>query len=162
MKHFLRVGQVFRCRKFRDLVHRLKTGSDGRFTIPPEPDRVNLHFSHSDRTTACWTEKGKDGWERSCEKEIDLSVDDPDQIVLEPFTVTDISLTGGGHGHGPHDVFPDGHHVVAEDGRGRRVSFHQSGCFVGIVDPGDVELIGGPPDLPGSWRDVRVYEVGAG
>ena len=42
---------------------------------------------------------------------------------------------GGGTGHGPHDVYPDGHHVYCErlDDRSVKVDFYQSGCFTAMI-----------------------------
>lgn len=43
---------------------------------------------------------------------------------------------GGGFGHGPNDVYPDGHHVFAEraDGSGIKVDFYQTGCFTAMIE----------------------------
>lgn len=47
------------------------------------------------------------------------------------YVVTRTAQTGGGTGHGPHDVYPDGHEVTASDTENMdsEVSFYQSGCF---------------------------------
>lgn len=53
------------------------------------------------------------------------------------YVVVDARQTGGGTGHGPHDVYPDGWYITARqllesgsyNSKGRRISFYQSGCF---------------------------------
>lgn len=136
MEGLLRPGQVFSCGKFRDLVYELVTDPP-----PPRPDKTRLHFDHTSRSTVHWTERREDGWERSRTDVLDLSVEDPDAVAQEPFTVLHAGLYGGGTGHGPHDVYPDGWQVVARGESGRIVRFSQSGCFVGLVLPGDVNLV---------------------
>ena len=57
---------------------------------------------------------------------------------------------GGGTGHGPHDVYPDGHQVFARklgrngkfNKRGLAVNFYQSGCFTAMIDKKDVKFFG--------------------
>jgi hypothetical protein len=77
------------------------------------------------------------------------------------FVVTKTASEGGGAGHGPHDEYPNGHHVYCEsmrsypkqsegDGReillasdriaGLKIDFYQSGCFTAMVK--DIEPIG--------------------
>lgn len=59
----------------------------------------------------------------------------------ETFVVKRTAFEGGGTAHGPHDVYPDGHHVWArpEDG-GDEIDFYQSGCFTNTVPPEKVRL----------------------
>jgi len=47
------------------------------------------------------------------------------------YVVYKTTYDGGGMGHGPHDTYPDGHHVYCErlDDPGVKVDFYQSGCF---------------------------------
>jgi hypothetical protein len=50
------------------------------------------------------------------------------------YIVTKTVMDGGGTGHGPHDVYPDGHHVYCESLDGsQRVDFYQSGCFTCMI-----------------------------
>lgn len=58
------------------------------------------------------------------------------------YVVTKTAMTGGGTGHGPHDVYPDGHKVTCEstDDNKRIVSFYQSGCFTAMIT--DIKPIG--------------------
>lgn len=67
---------------------------------------------------------------------------------LAQFVVENAQMQGGGTGHGPGDVFPDGWYVQArkldETGsynpNGELVQFYQSGCFTGLIP--EVELVG--------------------
>lgn len=53
------------------------------------------------------------------------------------FVVVKTQMTGGGTGHGPHDVYPDGHEVTIRqlkkdgtyDDKGQEYRFYQSGAF---------------------------------
>lgn len=152
MQHFLRVGQIFRCSAFNDLCHPLiRKGSNQA----PEVDRERLEFGHNDTVTAHWTEKGQDGWERKRADPINLSPTDAD-LDQHLFEVLETRMCGGGTGHGPHDVYPDGHQVVAREleAKKRLVRFYQSGCFIGMCPPENIELVSGPedaePSTPGS------------
>lgn len=158
MQHPLHVGQIFRCPKFRHLVHELDRDAN-----PPKLDKTRLHFDTSSTVRIPWTEKGLGGWERKHEDTVDLLVEDPEDLAWEKFTVTEVDLTGGGPGNGPNDVYPDGHRVTARGTSGRTVRFYQTGCFTGIVKPEDVELLDGPPDVPGQWKKVFIteYEIQA-
>jgi len=51
------------------------------------------------------------------------------------YVVYKTSYDGGGTGHGPHDIYPDGHHVFCErlDDRKVKVDFYQSGCFTAMI-----------------------------
>jgi len=55
------------------------------------------------------------------------------------YVVYSTATDGGGTGHGPNDVYPDGHHVfcdrldsVVRD-KSHRVDFYQSGCFTAML-----------------------------
>ena len=58
------------------------------------------------------------------------------------YIVYKTSHDGGGTGHGPHDVYPDGHHVFCEkaDQTEVKVDFYQSGCFTAMIE--EIEPIG--------------------
>lgn len=51
------------------------------------------------------------------------------------YVVYKTARDGGGTGMGPHDVYPDGHHVYCErlDDRAVKVDFYQSGCFTAMI-----------------------------
>lgn len=67
------------------------------------------------------------------------------------YIVTDTSMSGGGTGHGLHDVYPDGWHVTCvmlnDDGTyceiNRKVTFYQSGCFTAMITPDKIKAIKG-------------------
>lgn len=61
------------------------------------------------------------------------------------YIVTKTANDGGGTGHGPHDVYPDGHHVWCESigeswDTKIAVDFYQSGCFTAMN--GEIPVIG--------------------
>ena len=54
--------------------------------------------------------------------------------LLGKYVVTKTAMEGGGCGHGPHDVYPDGHHVFCTSVDGKhKVDFYQSGCFTAML-----------------------------
>ena len=65
------------------------------------------------------------------------------------FLVVKTSLEGGGTGMGPHDVYPDGHHVICKrlnvDGTynedGEEISFYQSGSFTAMITKDEIQSI---------------------
>jgi hypothetical protein len=64
------------------------------------------------------------------------------------YLVTKTKFTGGGTGMGPHDVFPDGHHVTCKklgfNGKfvedGLEINFYQSGSFTAMIYPEDLKV----------------------
>jgi hypothetical protein len=56
--------------------------------------------------------------------------------LLGEYVVYKTCYDGGGTGMGPHDVFPDGHHVFCEslEDRSVRVDFYQTGCFTAMIE----------------------------
>ena len=57
------------------------------------------------------------------------------------FVVIDTREEGGGTGMGPHDVYPDGHHVFCKrlkngeyDENGEEVNFYQTGSFTCMIE----------------------------
>lgn len=65
------------------------------------------------------------------------------------FVVTATAFDGGGTGHGPHDVYPDGHHVFCkkidrDTGKvgTKTYDFYQTGFFCDMIKKTHVELIG--------------------
>lgn len=152
MKHPLRVGQVFRCLKFESLVGEIAYEDNGK----PYAKFTDLRFNHGYEAHCAWTER-KGDWERKHDLVIDLR---PQRSYAGvSFIVLKVALRGGGTGHGPHDVYPDGHWVYAKEVDGDTfVRFYQSGCFVGMVKPEDVELIGGPEDVECKWTQKYVQE----
>ncbi len=66
------------------------------------------------------------------------------------FVVEEANMQGGGTGHGPGDIYPDGWHVQArrlnKDGsynpKGEVICFYMSGCFTCMVEPKDLQVVG--------------------
>lgn len=57
------------------------------------------------------------------------------------YVVFKTSTDGGGTGHGPGDVYPDGHHVFCRKVEGGiPVDFYQSGSFTAMIE--DIKPIG--------------------
>ena len=71
-------------------------------------------------------------------------------MFIGAYVVTKTSFSGGGTGHGPHDIYPDGHHVIAKqlddnrdyDENGLEINFYQSGCFTAMIYAKDIEKVG--------------------
>lgn len=61
-----------------------------------------------------------------------VELKDPNfEYLRGKYIVTYAGLSGGGTGHGPHDVYPDGWCINAQkaDNPNIKISFYQSGCF---------------------------------
>lgn len=66
------------------------------------------------------------------------------------FVVENAALEGGGTGHGPFDVYPDGWHVTARrlkkdgtyDPSGECITFYMTGSFTIMVDSKDLRIVG--------------------
>lgn len=58
------------------------------------------------------------------------------------YIVTSTSMTGGGTGMGPHDVYPDGHLVKCQMANQplMKLSFYQTGSFTAMIT--DIEPVG--------------------
>jgi len=57
------------------------------------------------------------------------------------YVVDTVKFEGGGTGHGPHDVYPNGHHVFCKSlTSGKELDFYQSGCFSCMIT--DIQPIG--------------------
>ncbi len=82
-------------------------------------------------------------------KTVDLGAYDQGRAKAK-FVVESANMQGGGTGHGPGDVYPDGWHVRARqlddkgayDPNGEVIQFYMSGCFTCMVDPNDVKVVG--------------------
>lgn len=66
------------------------------------------------------------------------------------YVVIDAKMQGGGTGHGPHDVFPDGWYVVAKrlkkgrkwDPKGEEITLYMTGCFTNLIPPEEISIVG--------------------
>lgn len=58
------------------------------------------------------------------------------------YVVLRTAMDGGGTGHGPGDVYPDGHHVFCERiaAPHLKVDFYQTGSFTAMIE--DIEVVG--------------------
>lgn len=73
-----------------------------------------------------------------------------DIILLndQKYVVEETKMCGGGTGHGPFDIYPDGWHVTARrlnndgtyDPHGLTKKFYMSGCFTNMIT--EVEVVG--------------------
>lgn len=77
----------------------------------------------------------------------DFSLDRSDVLVSDVpwlagrYVVTKTATDGGGTGHGPGDIYPDGHHVFCESVDGKfKLDFYQSGSFTAMIR--EIEPIG--------------------
>ncbi len=68
--------------------------------------------------------------------------------VGNEWLVVNVAQTGGGTGHGPHDVYPDGHEVTVQmlnygnqPDPGFTLQFYQTGCFTNLVAPEEITLV---------------------
>jgi hypothetical protein len=65
-------------------------------------------------------------------------------FLVGRYVVTKTQETGGGTGHGPHDVYPDGHHITAQNLEHKliKVTFYQSGSFTAMIEPHEIQAVG--------------------
>lgn len=50
------------------------------------------------------------------------------------YVVDTVKLEGGGYGHGPHDFYPDGHHVFCKSLTSEQeLDFYQTGSFTCMI-----------------------------
>jgi hypothetical protein len=72
----------------------------------------------------------------------------PNHDPKDLFVVTGTEMSGGGTGHGPGDIYPDGHGVTAQRittegwAMGDKVFFRQSGSFTNMILPEFIEVVG--------------------
>lgn len=80
---------------------------------------------------------------------VELGAYDPSRAEAK-FVIEAAKMQGGGTGHGPGDVFPDGWNVKARrlnnegkyDPNGEVIEFYMSGSFTNKIDPKDVQVVG--------------------
>lgn len=65
----------------------------------------------------------------------DITIGGEFSYIAGKYIVIKTAMDGGGHGHGAHDVYPDGHHVycVSVDDSNRKIDFYQSGAFTAMI-----------------------------
>ena len=71
------------------------------------------------------------------------------KAIAGEYDVLYTKMTGGGTGHGPGDVYPDGWEVTAVKAhapyQGFQIRFFQSGCFTCMIKPEQIELVNQTP-----------------
>jgi hypothetical protein len=148
MDNLLQVGDRFVSPKLDNMLHGEIARDKNTFlfindpiTQEPYVDFSTLHTENYEcDTVASWTETKEGGWSRHRETHLSTKAKDPN-LLGATWVVIKTSFDGGGCAHGPHDVFGDGHHVVAQRvGGSETVNFYQSGCFVGMLEPKDISL----------------------
>lgn len=84
---------------------------------------VPMHFLYSNKKGSFKTDRGH------------VKIAGELSYLAGKYVVYKTSIDGGGTGHGPHDVYPDGHHVFCErlDDRSVKIDFYQSGCFTAMI-----------------------------
>jgi len=62
-------------------------------------------------------------------------INDNFDYLCGKYVVYKTAMDGGGCGHGPHDIYPDGHHVfcMLSDDNDVRIDFYQSGSFTAML-----------------------------
>ncbi|MGD9697525.1 hypothetical protein [Acinetobacter sp.] len=77
---------------------------------------------------------------------IDIIIDIDLDYLVGKYVVYKTVSDGGGTGHGPHDVYPNGYHVYCEkyDDTKVKVDFYQSGDFEAMIK--DIKPVGKLPE----------------
>jgi len=129
----LKVGDLFRCKKFAHTCQR----NIGQDDLLSPGEGYEYSYTHTEIR-----EIGGETWECSTKRKANTDRSDPSNGKAV-FEVLDARYSGGGYGHGFHDVYPDGWCI-----RARRVDkpeviieFYQSGCFTTVIKPEDIERI---------------------
>ena len=101
---------------------------------------------------------GKDQWVDEDYGSVDLSRAKAEYVVIKS------QMQGGGTGHGPHDVYPDGWYVTAQrldTGRkwnpdGEIIGFYMTGCFINMIPPERVRVVG---KMEVSYTQIVIHPV---
>jgi hypothetical protein len=77
----------------------------------------------------------------------------PISRFIGKYVVYKTTFDGGGCGHGPHDIYPNGHHVFCKKlGDNKiQIDFYQDGCFTGLLPPSQIKPIGKAIQY---WKEV--------
>lgn len=138
MRRQLRVGDVFRVRRIKPALHFVfeRKFVDEKLTRVEE--QVTLDYT--DRITWFETQRRPGGWQRTIERTLDISAP---WAIGATWRVVSARMGGGGTGMGPHDVYPDGLYVEAENlaEPKQRLTFYQSGAFIPEIMPEDIDLV---------------------
>lgn len=140
MKELLKNGQVFKfplkLAKYDFLCGKV-VGQDANAHV----DFTNLTFQNGHIVEYHWTEHKEDGWERRRIESFDVQADS--NLLSQCWKVTETSFSGSsGSAMGHSAGYPDGHHVTAQTLDGSvTVTFFQSGSFIGMQRPENIELV---------------------
>lgn len=144
-KNLLNIGDIIISEKFAfgyyDSEDRKLITIDGTTTKHP----VTFYVNEEERIATA----AKSGKVPSKTRTVDLGAYDQSRRKAK-FVVESANMQGGGTGHGPGDVYPDGWHVQARrlnnngtyDPKGEVIRFYMSGCFTCIIDKSDVKVVG--------------------
>lgn len=81
-----------------------------------------------------------------------MKLDGQFEYLQGRYVVYKTTTDGGGTGHGPHDVYPDGYHVFCERlADGVRVDFYQTGCFTAMIE--EIKPVGKAERS--KWKEVK-------
>ena len=86
----------------------------------------------------------KNGESKLFHHKVTIGEDDKFDYLSGEYIVYDTTYDGGGTGHGPHDIYPDGHHVFCRQisNRDIKIDFYQSGAFTAMIEEDEIEPIG--------------------
>jgi len=143
MKRELKVGETFTCHLFNKLNYESIEQKNGKYKLNKKKLTTDILSNGFNYT---WTDK-KDGWTKSKKMELITTANDEER-AKSVWVVTKTNSEGGGGSH--NDYYTDGWHVTARrlkkdgtyDNKGEKVSFYQSGSFIGMIYPKDIELVG--------------------
>lgn len=109
------------------------------------PVTVRCYESEDERVAAA----AKSGKIPPKTRTVELGAYDSSRATAK-FVVEVADMRGGGTGHGPGDIFPDGWYVRARrlnkdesyNPKGEVIYFYMSGCFTCMVEQKDVQVVG--------------------
>lgn len=147
MKHFLRKDQVF-------IFNCFQVEKPKKYLVKANEYNINLTIEDRPKIiTQYSTETKENGWMRQIKEQVDFTIRDPN-IWDAQYKVIKVAMSGGSTGRDP---YPDGHHITAQRVDGdETIGFYQSGCFTGMIDPNDVDLVSGPEDKEAKLKAVWV------
>lgn len=150
MKNLLKVGDVFKSKKFAELCHVYIPHRDRK----PGRSKNKLTFASFHMLTGSYITKKPGGYSKRVRysKDSRVSPGMADKLMTAEWVVTEAVSAGGSKGGGMsgHDYYPDGWRITAvmldEEGeffsQNYTVTFYQSGSFQNMLEPKHVKLTG--------------------